>query len=151
MGLKTNYKDDVYEGARRWRISQNDDGTSSITDATTYTQKGDKFGQNDVNAITSEVNRLSNQTELTLLAANWSAETPYTQEVSVPGLKATDKPQMMSAVKKDTPVNDVKVWEKMAGMIKSAEALDGQAKFYCPIAKPTADFKIKLVGVSANG
>lgn len=59
MSLKTNYKDDIYEGSRRWRITKNEDGTYNITDATAYTQQGDKFGQNDVNAITTEVNRIT--------------------------------------------------------------------------------------------
>lgn len=39
MSLKTDYKDDIYEGSRRYRITPNEDGTSTITDATTYTQK----------------------------------------------------------------------------------------------------------------
>ena len=55
MSLRTDYKDDIYEGSRRWRITQNEDGTYNISDATSYTQKGDKFGQNDINAITQAV------------------------------------------------------------------------------------------------
>lgn len=55
MSLKTDYRDDIYEGSRRWRITQNEDGTYNISDATSYTQKGDKFGQNDINAITQAV------------------------------------------------------------------------------------------------
>lgn len=150
MSLKTNYKDDIYEGSRRWRITKNGDGTYNITDATAYTQQGDKFGQNDVNAITTEVNRITRSVEVTLLATNWSASAPYTQTVDVSGLKATDKPRMMSAVTKSTPASTAKIWEKMAGMVKAGEALDGRASFYCLEKKPTSDFKIKLVGVSAN-
>ena len=91
-----------------------------------------------------------NEVEITLPASDWSGSAPYTQTVEVPGLKATDKVQIMSAVKKDTPAETAKTWEKMAGMIKAGEALDGQAVFYCPIKKPTEDFNIKLVGVSVN-
>ena len=42
MSLKTDYKDDIFEGSRIWRIATNGDGTCTITDVTTYTQKGDK-------------------------------------------------------------------------------------------------------------
>ena len=91
-----------------------------------------------------------NEIEITLLAAGWSGSAPYTQTVDVPGIKATDKVRLMSAVKKDTPAETAKTWEKMAGMIKAGEALDGQAVFYCPSKKPTEDFNVKLVGVSVN-
>lgn len=85
MSLKTDYKDDIYEGSRRYRITPNEDGTSTITDATTYTQKGDKFGQNDINAINVEINKMQRTIVVTLPAAGWSAAAPYTQRVAVPG------------------------------------------------------------------
>ena len=59
MSLKTDYKDDIFEGSRIWRIATNGDGTCTITDVTTYTQKGDKFGQNDINATNRAVNALN--------------------------------------------------------------------------------------------
>ena len=68
MSLKTDYRDDIYEGSRRWSVTQNEDGTYNISDATSYTQKGDKFGQNDVNAITGEINRMTREVEVTLRA-----------------------------------------------------------------------------------
>ncbi|MCF2704216.1 hypothetical protein I6E91_19435 [Enterocloster clostridioformis] len=94
--------------------------------------------------------KLSNEVTITLPASGWSTAAPYTQSVAVPGLKATDKVRLMSAAKKDTPAQTVKIWEKMAGMIKAGEAMDGQAVFYCPLKKPTADVTITLIGVSAN-
>ena len=109
----------------------------------------EKLLNNDV-YVKRQIETHENEVEITLLASGWSGSAPYTQTVEVPGLKATDKVQLMSAVKKDTPAETVKVWDKMAGMIKAGEALDGQAVFYCPIKKPTEDFNIKLVGVSVN-
>lgn len=150
MSLKTDYRDDIYEGSRRWSMTQNEDGTYNISDATSYTQKGDKFGQNDVNAITGEINRMTREVEVTLRASGWSASAPYTQTVDVPGLKETDKVQMMSAIKTDTAVATANTWDKMGALVKAGKALDGQAVFYCPKKKPTSDFNIKLVGVSAN-
>lgn len=150
MSLKTDYKDDIYEGSRRWRMTPNEDGTYNISDATSYTQKGDKFGQNDMNAITVEVNRMTNEYEVTLPASGWSSAAPYTQTVAVPGLKETDKVQLMSAIKTDTAVATADIWDKMGALVKAGKALDGQAMFVCPKKKPTSDFNVILVGVSTN-
>lgn len=57
MALKTNYKDYVYSGSQKFKITANSDGTSSITDATTYSQTGDTFGASDLNATNTEVNK----------------------------------------------------------------------------------------------
>ena len=32
MSLKTDYKDDIFEGSRIWRIATNEDGTCTIAD-----------------------------------------------------------------------------------------------------------------------
>lgn len=98
----------------------------------------------------AECERMNNEITITLTAAGWTGAGPYTQTVSVPGLKETDKVRIMSAIKKDTPAETVKTWEKMATMVKAGEALDGQATFYCTSKKPTSDFNVMLVGVSAN-
>lgn len=131
-------------------MTQNEDGTYNISDATSYTQKGDKFGQNDMNAITGEINRMTREVELTLPASGWSASAPYIQTVDVPGLKETDKVQMMSAIKTDTAVSTADIWDKMGALVKSGKALDGRAMFSCPKKKPTSDFNVILVGVSAS-
>ena len=44
MVLKTDYKDAMYDGARKWRITQNADGTSGIADETGYTRKAIGLG-----------------------------------------------------------------------------------------------------------
>lgn len=150
MSLRTDYIDDIFEGSRIWRITTNEDGTCTIADATVYTQKGDKFGQNDINAITTEINRMTREVEITLLAANWSSTAPYTQTVSVPGLKETDHVQMMSAIKTDTASATASVWDKMGALVKAGKAMNGQAMFCCPAKKPSSDFNVKLVGVSVN-
>ncbi len=151
MSLKTDYKDDIYEGSRRYRITQNEDGTNTITDATTYTQKGDKFGQNDMNAITVEINKMQRTAVVNLPAAGWSAAAPYSQRVAVPGLKITDNPELRPYTPKDLAADQVKLRQKMAGMITDGDTEDGYATFYCGVKKPTADFAILLKGVSANG
>ena len=57
MSLKTDYKDDIYSGKRRYRIIQNDDGTVSFDDVTDYTQDGDIYSEGDDKATNKEVNQ----------------------------------------------------------------------------------------------
>lgn len=57
MALKTDYKDYVYSGNQKFKITANSDGTSTITDSTTYSQVGDTFGASDLNATNEEVNK----------------------------------------------------------------------------------------------
>lgn len=89
MSLKTDYRDDMYEGSRRWRLTQNEDGTYNISDVTAYTQKGDSFGQNDINATNRAVNALRNDKQITIPAFTQSAA-PYTADIKVQHLKTTD-------------------------------------------------------------
>lgn len=58
MALKTDYKDYVYSGNQKFKITANPDGTSTITDSTTYSQVGDTFGASDLNATNEAVNAL---------------------------------------------------------------------------------------------
>lgn len=58
--LPTNFKDDVLNtsmgGKRKWNITQNSDGTYSITDVTDYSQVGSEFGAGELNATNQAVN-----------------------------------------------------------------------------------------------
>ena len=56
MALKTDYKDYKYSGSRKYQEVDNGDGTVSFTDKTTYSQTGDSFGAEDINAVTKQVN-----------------------------------------------------------------------------------------------
>ncbi len=82
--LKTDYKDAVYTGNRKYTQTNNADGTVSLVDATAYSTEGDPFGAADINATNSAVNANSDsisalqQTikttakQITLTAASWS-------------------------------------------------------------------------------
>lgn len=63
--LPVNFKDDILAesmgGKRRYNIIQNDDGTISLEDVTTYTQEGSNFGAAVVNAIAQAIIDLQNQ------------------------------------------------------------------------------------------
>lgn len=47
--LRTNYKDDVFTGDRKYEMRNNIGGTVSFTDVTEYDQVGDNFGAGVVN------------------------------------------------------------------------------------------------------
>ena len=63
--LKTDYKDDVFTGQRKYTMTDNGDNTYSFTDATVYSQVGDNFGADDINATNEAVNGLNSYLELT--------------------------------------------------------------------------------------
>lgn len=54
--LRTDYKDDVFEGNRKYTMISNSDGTVSFVDATVYSQQGDNYGSNDINAQNQAIN-----------------------------------------------------------------------------------------------
>lgn len=85
---------------------------------------------------------------VTLSASNWSTSAPYAQKVAVPSVKATDSVSMGKAHTKTSSPSDIEIYDEMAGLITAAEVTDGFVTFYCAAEKPTADFKIKLKGVS---
>lgn len=58
--LRTNYKDDVFSGSRKYRTVNNADGTVSFTDETTYTQRGDTYGAAQINQSNEIINSLDN-------------------------------------------------------------------------------------------
>lgn len=59
MALKTDYIDDVFSGNRKYQKTDNSDGTISLVDKTSYSQKGDTFSAADINATNKAVNGLS--------------------------------------------------------------------------------------------
>ena len=145
--LKTDYKDDMFDGARRYRITQNSDGTSGITDATTYTQKGDQYGANDVIRTNKAVNALMDIKAVSLPASGWTGSTaPYSQTVDVAGVLATDTPvlvKMLSGTEKEAAV---KAYNKAFGLIFSGDTADGSVSFYA-YKKPAVDITVGLKGV----
>lgn len=57
--LKTDYVDAVFEGLRRYLMSENGDGSVSFHDITNYTvREGSFFGAKDANAINTAVNAI---------------------------------------------------------------------------------------------
>ena len=69
MALKENYKDDILDVSvntkRKYRMTENADGTISLDDETVYTQEGDSFGASDLNAMAHAINNTSSDAEHT--------------------------------------------------------------------------------------
>jgi len=82
----------------------------------------------------------------------WTGSTaPYTQELTVPGIKVGDPAEMWSAVDDMTTAADAKLWNKMAAMIDCAQInVDGKLTLICKNKKPTSEFNIRLKGVSGS-
>lgn len=117
---------------------------------------GDEMGKviealvNNDNYLKKEVERQDNSVVVTLTVAGWSAAAPYAQRVEMPGVKETDILRLYTHTPKNLSGDAVKLRRKMTAMITDGEAKDGYVMFYCGEKKPTADFPVKLVGVSAN-
>ena len=143
MALKTNYKDDVFEGNRKYTLTQGGDGKYEIIDSTNYTVQGDIFGAKDINATNTAINRLNGVIEVTLLAKNWQGTKPYTQTVNVVGIAETDMPVANVKVVKGA----AKAVKKAAACIDGFTTANGSVTFYCNDKKPTVDLVIQMKGV----
>lgn len=147
MELKTDYKDAMFDGQRRYRLIPNEDGTYSLPDETTYTQKGDRFGANDINATNRAINQISHVTVVTLAAAGWSSSSPYTQTVEVPDITETDRPIVSLYLPDGITASNVKLQSKAYGCVDRAVTGAGNITVYCYNKKPTVDFQVQLKGV----
>lgn len=143
MALKTNYKDDVFEGNRKYTLTQGGDDKYEITDSTHYTVQGDTFGAKDINATNAAVNRLNGVIEVTLLAKNWQGAKPYTQTVNVASIAETDMPVANAKVAKGA----AKAVKKAAACIDGFTTANGSVTFYCNDKKPAVDLVIQMKGV----
>lgn len=62
--LKTNYKNDAYSGKRKFKMTENSDGTVSFEDVTPYTQTGDNFGAAELNSFATAINESADKNDL---------------------------------------------------------------------------------------
>lgn len=150
MGLKTDYRDALYE-KKKIKLVDNGDGTVTPVDMTAYTQEGDKFKAIDINATNAEINKLQGTADITLPAAGWGGAAPYTQTVQVPGVLATDVPIIGLAIADGATAEEVKLQAKAWGCVDRAVTGDGTITFYCYNKLPAVDFTVQAKGVRTNG
>lgn len=147
MALKTNYKDDVFEGNRKYTLTQGGDGKYEIVDSTHYTVQGDLFGANDINATNSAVNALQGLRQVLVDVSKWSNTAPYTQEISVPGITSADSPTVGLYLSGTESADAVKAMNKAFAMVDFVETLNGKIRVKCFNKKPAVSFWIGLKGV----
>lgn len=153
--LKTDYKSDVFEGNRKYQISQDGEGKSEILDVTAYSQEGDIFGPNDINATNRAVNALRNDKQITIPAFAQSAA-PYTADIKVQHLKTTDAIELYAGlIKSDSELTaaqkaeKIKIRRKYLNMIDDAECnTDGILTVTSYSKKPATEFAVWLRGCS---
>ena len=151
--LKTDYKNDKFEGKRRYQMTENADGTISFDDGTVYKEIGDIFNADDVNQINDTVN-VNTETisgikalrYVTLETSKWSSSAPYTQLVSVAGVKDTDSPvislNIPEGVSGTTKKNIKKSWDCVDRIVVG----NGVITAYCNDIKPVSTFQIMIKG-----
>lgn len=149
MALKEDYKDAMFDGQRRYRLIQNEDGTYSLPDETSYTQEGDKFGANDINATNKAVNRMNHVTTVTLTAAGWTGSSaPYSQTVAVEGMTADCNPLMISLLADGANEATQKAYNKAFGIVASGTGTTGNGTVTFKVyKKPEIDIIVGLKGV----
>lgn len=166
MALKTNYKDDVFTGNRKYKQTSNSDGSISLEDTTEYTQEGDIFAAKDINDTNTAVNanakaiadltpkvntnassidtlNISKQDKAIkatiTLGTTW---TDLTQSVSVSGISASHN-AILDVVTSTSNYEDVQnEWSK----VYKAETYDGGIKFYAKEAT-TVDLTVQVLAM----
>lgn len=160
MNLKTDYRNDVFEGKRRYLLEDNGDGTWSIVDVTDYAVTGDIFNADDINATNIAVNTLekslkntdnglnamSRVQDFVLSSSGWSAAAPYKQRVTIPGLKESDAPIPGMIYPNGLTEAQKQLIDKCSDMITDMESFDGYVEVTCRFKKPTIDLMIGLKG-----
>lgn len=147
MALKTNYKDDVFEGNRKYTLIQGGDGKYEIIDSTNYTVQGDTFGAKDVNNITKALNALQEVRYVLLDVSKWSNTMPYTQEINVVGILSTDTPIVALHLSGNESSEAVRALNKQFAKVDFVETLNGKIRVKCFNKKPEFSFYIALKGV----
>ena len=165
MSLKTDYKNDIYSGMRKYEIIDNTDGTKSLDDKTTYVQNGDIYSAEDINNTNTEVNNmrqdLTNYMDSTsalinkvtevknilIPASAWSGSAPYTQTVTVDGSRSTDAPVVGIYLEPSSNPASVKNETKAFGSLDRVVFGYNEATLYCYNRKPSSNFYISIKGV----
>lgn len=147
MALKTNYKDDVFEGNRKYTLIQGGDGKYEIIDSTNYTVQGDTFGAEDVNTITKTLNALQEVRYVLLDVSKWSNTAPFVQEIDVPGILSTDTPIVALHLSGNESSEAVRALNKQFTKVDFVETLNGKIRVKCFNKKPEFSFYIALKGV----
>lgn len=161
MALKTNYKDDAFDGTRQYRMVTNDNGTVSFVDVTEYSQVGDTFGASDINATNHAVNEKAEKNHthripgwlVTLKASNWiGSSIPYSQTVTVPDITADDNPLLVRNLADGASESEQKAYNAAFSIIISGTGTTANGSVTFKVyKKPTIDITVGLKGCDIHG
>ena len=154
MSLKTDFKNDKFAGKRKYAVTENGDGTVSFDDVTEYETVGDIYGATEVNASNSAINQNTDDiaqikgiAEITLPLSGWSSSAPYTQTVSLAGIKSTDNPIPLDRYPSNLTESNKNLIDRSTNMITSIKTNNDSVTVTCKFRKPVAEIIIGLKGV----
>lgn len=85
---------------------------TDLVDISVINSNMDKIDKN-MKSVEAAATKADRVVEITLYASRWvGSSAPYSQTVSVPGLKSTDIIRVMSAVTSSTPLSSIDTWKK---------------------------------------
>ena len=147
MALKTDFKDDIFEGNRKYKLSQDGEGNTEIQDVTAYSQEGDIFTAEHINATNEAVNRLNSAPiRVPLAAAGWTGESaPYIQTVQAQGIMAEDTPLLVSQLADGAPLDVQQAYSKAYSIVAAGTGTCGAGTATFKVyKKPATDIIVGL-------
>lgn len=101
--LSTDYKDAVWTGDRKYKITSNSDGTSGISDSTTYSTQGSSYGATDMNKTNLVIKEIEGEmlsnAKISIPSSGWSAST-----TTVDGVAYYTQAKVLTYIYNDSPV-----------------------------------------------
>lgn len=85
---------------------------------------------------------------ITAPSSGWSSTAPYSQTISVNGVKSTDAPSLFPYTPKTFSPAQIKLARRMFSYVTDAETGNGTITLFCGENKPSSDFDILAIGVS---
>ena len=140
--LKTDYKDDVITGNRKYTLTTEGNYTI-ITDATTYSQVGDVINAGVFNEINENI--MSSYSTVTLAASSWTASKQYTitdSRIHVDTATGRETQQIMSIARGATS-EQRQAWYDLGGIYLVSQA-EGTMTFACMEDKPTINIPVEI-------
>ena len=146
--MKTDWKDDLFEGEKRlYSITDAPDGKKYSEGVTPYTQQGDVLGALQMQQIGEEVNRIQSSKNVTLTVAAWTGSAvPYTQVVAVAGIAEEDVPGVGIIYPTNCTRAQQKAINKAVSYIYDVETGAGKITVRAT-QKPAVDITLGLKGV----
>lgn len=140
--LKTDYKDDVITGNRKYTLTTEGNYTI-ITDATTYSQVGDVINAGVFNEINENI--MSDTAFVTLQASSWTASKQYTitdSRIHVDAATGRETQQTMT-ISRYASANERQAWYDLGGIYLVSQA-EGSMTFACMEDKPTINIPVEI-------